>query len=252
MTYGSTLWAMTPHASSQPRCIGSRCIHRSSELMFDAFEERQVIQISGLGPRNQPRNADSLPVFIPGDALVEPAMEDFNPGLVVLGDVVYNHLIVTRPVRSTVLANLSGIFEGAADGGLANLDSSNVSHFPNRLCLCRNDLACPIGTIVELLSKEHPSLTGLGLISSPKGSTLAAGLRDVLDSALDNHKLLRKSMKNKEKECKKMGFNVKRREMREMSCPCEAAEAMIGIAFPPAVQCHNEHKIFTWVEFTAV
>ncbi|KAH6908515.1 hypothetical protein BKA70DRAFT_1562577 [Coprinopsis sp. MPI-PUGE-AT-0042] len=161
-------------------------------------------------------------------------MEDCNPDIAVLGDVLYTHLIATRPAQSTFLAVLDAwhsttlfglkhhrtrsskslliqpfwkIFERVADGGLV-------------VTICRRHIFAMgrslAETTVELLGKEHPSVTVLRLIGSLKGSTPAAGLRDFLDSVLVNHKLLPKSMKNKEKEYKPMGFDVKRREMHEM------------------------------------
>ncbi|KAH6908456.1 caspase domain-containing protein [Coprinopsis sp. MPI-PUGE-AT-0042] len=194
--------------------------------------------------------------IIPIDAIIGPELDDINQDLVILDDVLHEYLILKRPEQSTFLAILDTchsatlldlkhhrcnrirtvtslfrravrkvvveplwtVFGSAAD--LAHVNSFNVSDFCNGLCPRRKAPIRPIAvTISACKDRQQVYENGRSLtetIVHVLRSKPTASLRDVIDAVLDNYKLQQKVMKNKEKEHKKAGEHVKRREMREM------------------------------------
>ncbi|KAH6908457.1 caspase domain-containing protein [Coprinopsis sp. MPI-PUGE-AT-0042] len=194
--------------------------------------------------------------IIPIDAVVGPELNDVNPDLVILDDVLHECLILTRPARSTFLAILdtchsatlfdlkhhrcnrirtvTSLFRravrkvvveplwtvfGRVTGGVATMNSFNLSHYCNGLCPRRKTPICPIAiTVSACKDRQQVYENGRSLtetIVELLRSKPTACLRDVIDATLDNYKLQQKLMKDMEKRYKKAGDSVKRQEMYE-------------------------------------
>ncbi|KAH6908461.1 caspase domain-containing protein [Coprinopsis sp. MPI-PUGE-AT-0042] len=144
-------------------------------------------------PQEAPRSAPGRRVvekfdqyIIPIDAIIGPELQDVDPDLIILDDVLHECLISTRPARSTFLAVLdtchsatlfdlkhhrcnrirtvTSLFRravrkvvveplwtvfGKAAGGVVNMNSFNVSHFCNGLCPRRKTPICPIAVTIS-------------------------------------------------------------------------------------------------------